>query len=221
MPKRTVLRGARALLGSGLGFSPAELDLLIEGGRIRAIEPAGTQPADEVIDLRGRLLVPGLINGHFHSHEHFHKGRVENRPLELWMHHVRAGLAVELTPRQTYLRTMIGAIEALRSGTTLVVDDLFPGPRLNRTNVEAAFQAYDDIGIRAMIGPSLYNRRTVDNFPFTDECFSENFLRELRAQQIPPEAELFDFYGDLVRGRHPRASRVALVVSVSVPQRCS
>ena len=87
MPKRIVLRGACALVGTDFDFSPAALDVNIEDGRIRSIGPAGTQAADEVIDLRGRLLVPGLINGHFHSHEHFHKGRVENRPLELWMHH--------------------------------------------------------------------------------------------------------------------------------------
>jgi hypothetical protein len=164
MPKRTVLRGARALVGSELDVTPEAIDLLLEDDRIRAIEPAGTQSSDEVIELPGRLLVPGLINGHFHSHEHFHKGRVENRPLELWMHHVRAGLSVELTPQQTYLRTMIGAIEALRSGTTLVVDDLLPGSRINRACLEAAFQAYADIGIRALVGPSLYNRRTVQ-FP--------------------------------------------------------
>ncbi len=221
MPKRTVLRGARALLGRELAFSPDAVDLLVENGRFRAIAPAGSQSGDEVIDLRGRLLVPGLINGHFHSHEHFHKGRVENRPLELWMHYVRAGLTVELTPRQTYLRTMIGAIDALRSGTTLVVDDLLPGPRINRANLDAAFQAYDDIGIRALVGPSLYNRRTIENFPFTDECLPENFLRELRGQPIPSEAELLDLYGELARARHPQNSRVGLVVSVSAPQRCS
>jgi guanine deaminase len=221
MPKRTVLRGARALVGSELDVTPEAIDLLLEDDRIRAIEPAGTQSSDEVIELPGRLLVPGLINGHFHSHEHFHKGRVENRPLELWMHHVRAGLSVELTPQQTYLRTMIGAIEALRSGTTLVVDDLLPGSRINRACLEAAFQAYEDIGIRALVGPSLYNRRTVENFPFIEECFPATLLHDLRAQQIPPERELFELYGELARKRHPKSSRVAVVVSVSAPQRCS
>jgi 5-methylthioadenosine/S-adenosylhomocysteine deaminase len=221
MTKRTVLRGARVLVGAQRDFSLAALDIVIVEGRILAIAPEGTQSADEVIDLTGRLLVPGLINGHFHSHEHFHKGRVENRPLELWMHYVRAGLLVELTPRQIYLRTMIGAIEALRSGTTLVVDDLLPGPHINRANLEAAFQAYEDIGIRAMIGPTLFNRRTVENFPFIDEYLPAGLLRDLRSQQIPSELELLDLYRDLVRERHPRMSRVSIVMSVSAPQRCS
>ena len=121
-----VLRGAYALLGRNFDFAPTQVNLVVEDGRIRSIAPTPAETGDEVVDMRGRLLVPGLINGHFHSHEHFHKGRVENLPLELWMHHVRAGLTVPLTPRQVYLRTMIGAIEALRSGTTTVVDDLIP-----------------------------------------------------------------------------------------------
>jgi guanine deaminase len=34
----------------------------------------------ETIDLTGRLLAAGLINGHHHSHENYHKGR-DNLPL--------------------------------------------------------------------------------------------------------------------------------------------
>src|SRR5262245_28270460 len=133
MTGRIVLRGARALLGEALAFAAAPLDVVIEGDRIASIGPEGSAgPAGEVVDLHGRLLVPGLINGHLHSHEHFLKGRTENLPLEVWMHHGRSGLAVPLTPRQTYLRTLVGAIEALRSGTTTVVDDLALGARVDR-----------------------------------------------------------------------------------------
>jgi guanine deaminase len=221
MPRRVVLRGAFALLGSNFDFKPTQVDLVVEDGRIRSIAPTGAETGDEVVDMRGRLLVPGLINGHFHSHEHFHKGRVENLPLELWMHHVRAGLTVPLTPRQVYLRTMIGAIEALRSGTTTVVDDLIPGPRINRDNLDAVFAAYTEIGIRALVGPSMFNRTTVDNFPFTDESFPSALLAELRKQQIPSQASLLDLYTDLARTRHPRTARVGVVVSVSAPQRCT
>jgi guanine deaminase len=39
-----------------------------------------------------------VINGHFHSSEHFQKGRVENLLLELRMQYMRAPLAAQLTP---------------------------------------------------------------------------------------------------------------------------
>lgn len=45
--------------------------------------------------------------------------------LELWMHFVRPPVPIApLTPDQVYLRMLIGAIEALRIGTTFVVDDV-------------------------------------------------------------------------------------------------
>src|SRR5437773_11317172 len=122
---RTVLRGAYALLGSGFDFERRPLDVLVDGERISAIEPANSiHDAGAVIDLTRHLLVPGFINGHMHSHEHFHRGRTENLPLELWQHYVRSPLPVVLTPGQIYLRTAVGATESLCAGGARVGGDL-------------------------------------------------------------------------------------------------
>src|SRR5262249_58342403 len=85
--------------------------------------PAGVAtPEGEPINLKGRLVTAGLINGHHHSHEGFFKGR--ELPLELWM---RAFKPIALTPRDVYLRTMIGAIEAVRSALTIYLQADSPG----------------------------------------------------------------------------------------------
>lgn len=216
-----ILRGACALIGEGFAFDGKPLDLLIENDRIKSIAPAGSLAGGEVVDLSGRLLAPGLINGHFHSHEHFQKGRIENLPLELWMHYVRTPIPVLLNPRQTYLRTLIGAIEALRSGTTLVLDDLSLGASIDRENLDAVFQAYEDIGIRALVGFAMMNRPIVDNFPFAEEAFSPEMLREMRQLKPPAERDLFGLCEELAKKRHPRSQRVGLVISASAPQRCT
>jgi 5-methylthioadenosine/S-adenosylhomocysteine deaminase len=219
---RTVLRGGLVLGGSDLALTPQPVDIVIEGDRIRSIGASHyVQDQDDVLDMSGRLVVPGMINGHFHSSEHFQKGRVENLPLELWMQYMRAPLAVELTARQTYLRTMIGAIEALRSGTTTVVDDLIPGPRLNQENIKAALQAYKDIGIRALVGFAMFDRAVVDHFPFVDEAFSPAEIARLRALPRPDGMAVVAFCKDLLREHHPRSSRVGVIVSASAPQRCT
>ena len=77
------------------------------------------------------MVTAGLINGHYHCHEGFFKGRDDVLPLELWM---RALKPTDLTPRDVYLRTMIGAIEAVRSGTTTLGDDANVGARSARTS---------------------------------------------------------------------------------------
>ncbi|MEI7443752.1 MAG: amidohydrolase family protein [Burkholderiales bacterium] len=220
--RRILLRGATALLGDTHRHEPRPLDVLVEGGRIAAIEPAGTvADADEVVDLADRLLVPGLVNGHQHSHEHFQRGRTENLPLELWQHLVRTRVPVPLTPRQVYLRTLVGAIESLRTGCTTLVDDFAVGAAVNREAIDAAMQAYEDAGIRALMGFAMMDKPIIDNFPFADDCFPPALAAELRSAPRPTRADYTGAVRDLVRTRHPRESRVGVLVSASAPQRCT
>jgi len=131
-----VMRDAR----SPFDFSPQ--DILVDGERISAIEPSGTiDSADEIVDATGTLAAAGMINGHFHSWDHYIKGRVENLPMELMMPYLRPAKPLQLTDRQVYLRTMAGAIESLRTGATTIVDDMSLGPSLNRGQPDAALRA--------------------------------------------------------------------------------
>ena len=63
------------------------VDVLVDGDRIAAIGPGSPRRADAA-GRRGRdrhLLVPGLINAHFHSPANHLKGSVRSLPLELFM----------------------------------------------------------------------------------------------------------------------------------------
>src|SRR4051812_30258282 len=139
------LTGCSALIGESARYERGPLDIVIRADRIVAVKPSGSPPEGEAIDARNRLVTAGLINGHHHSHEHYYKGRHENQPLELWMNSVRPLDPIPYTPRQIYLRTLIGAIEALRSGTTTLIDDMNASPVLIPEHVEAAYRAYEDI----------------------------------------------------------------------------
>ncbi|MGC3985090.1 MAG: amidohydrolase family protein [Pseudorhodoferax sp.] len=220
--KRTLLRNARVLLGDALALSDGPQDLLVDQGRIAAIAPAGQLgQAEQVVDLTNHLLVPGLVNGHQHSHEHFQRGRTENLPLELWMQLVRTRTPVPLTPRQVYLRTMVGAIESLRTGATTVVDDMALGGLIDRERIAAVLQAYDDAGIRALLGFAMMDKPIVDNFPFLAAHVPPALVAELRAAPRPAGADQLALVRDLARARHPQARRVGVLVSASAPQRCT
>src|SRR3989454_324082 len=218
---RTVLRGAYALLGSGFDFERRPLDVLVDGERISAIEPANSiHDAGAVIDLTRHLLVPGFINGHMHSHEHFHRGRTENLPLELWQHYVRSPVPVVLTPRQIYLRTAIGALESLRTGATCVVDDLAVGGAINRVLVDAVLQAYEDVGVRALVGFAMMDRPLVDTFPFAD-TLPHDLCERLRALPRPTATEYLGLVNEVAATRHPKTRRVGVLVAPSAPRRGS
>jgi 5-methylthioadenosine/S-adenosylhomocysteine deaminase len=220
----TLLRGAVALLGDALAFDARPLDVLVEGGRIAAIEPAGTidaARANSVVALDRRLLVPGLVNGHQHSNEHFQRGRAENLPLELWLQLVRPPLPVALTPRQIYLRTMIGAVESLRTGCTTLVDDFPQAAGIDRAAVDAVLQAYEDAGIRALVGFGMMDRPIVDSLPFVDALVPPALAAQLRAAPRTSADAFETLMRELTAERHPQTRRVGVLVSVSAPQRCS
>jgi 5-methylthioadenosine/S-adenosylhomocysteine deaminase len=219
---RTTLSGCLALLGPEAKLTDGRVDIAIEGGRIAAIEPAGARPAEGVvIDARRHLVTAGLINGHVHSHEHFHKGRYDNLPLELWMNYVRPPTPIPFTPRQVYLRTMIGAIEALRSGATTLCDDMNVAPVLDEANVEAALQAYEDIGIRTYLGITLFDKPFFRGMPYVEEEFPPDLLRELSGGPATAPADILAFVRRLAMTRHPRERRVAVIAAPSAPQRCT
>jgi len=221
MAASLVIRNCLALLGEDAQLTSEPVDIVIKETRIAAVVPAGSGIAESAIDGRNCLVTPGMINGHLHSHEHFQKGRFDNLPLELWMNFVRPPRPVSLTNRQIYLRTLTGAIEALRSGTTTIVDDLNLGANLDRSQLSAVHEAYEDIGVRALVGISMMDRPFFEALPFVEEEFESDLLEELRALPIASAGDLLELAHELAAERHPSINRVGFIVSPSAPQRCT
>ena len=62
---RLLLRGARVMTAAGVEYP--EGDVLIEGDRIAAVGARVAVPADAtVIDVRGKVITPGLVDTHSH-----------------------------------------------------------------------------------------------------------------------------------------------------------
>ncbi len=144
--------------GCDLLVRPGELrsgvDIEISGNRIVSIRPAGelTPPAGaRVIDGRGLLAMPGLVNAHSHSPENCLRGVGEGLVLEPWLLRM-FGSSGLYTPEDHYVNAIAGALEMLLLGVTTVVDHLWMTPP-SLDSVAGAVKAYDEIGIRAGVAP--------------------------------------------------------------------
>jgi 5-methylthioadenosine/S-adenosylhomocysteine deaminase len=210
----------------GTGMS-GPTDLLVEGNRISAIggDARGRASAEaRVIEGRSQhLVVPGLINAHFHSPANHLKASLPSLPLELFMlYESPSDAALAPTPREAYLRTMLGALEMLRTGTTTVQDDAFMMPFPTPDIVDAIMQAYADSGIRASVALDQPELPESDKLPYLD-LIDDPVVRAVIDQQAPMGRDgLLEMYEYLVSTWHgAEGGRLTAAASISAPQRVS
>lgn len=218
-----LIKGAEIIsMAAGQGATPFTGDILIEGDRIAAIGKLDQSRADRVIDGRGRLVMPGLINGHLHTPEALFKGRYDNMPLEIWMLYAYPILGAQvLSPRMVYLRTALCAIESLKSGTTCVTDDVYESPHQTPEQLEAVFQAYEDVGLRATISGHIVDRPFLDTIPFARELVPAALQAEADALGTADGALWLERCRHALATLHGRAGRLNFMVAPSAPQRCT
>lgn len=199
-------------------------DLRVSQGRILQIaQRLVPQPQDEVIPGNGNLLMPGLINGHFHSAVNHMKGRLPSLPLEIFMLYECPELEVlRPTPREAYLRTMLGCIEMLRSGTTSVQDDCFFVPAPEPDIIDAVAQAYEDSGMRARLALDQPELSELEKLPFLQDILPADLRRSLSEPSGVAVPRLLEVYDHLIDRWHGAANgRIKAAVSCSAPQRVS
>jgi 5-methylthioadenosine/S-adenosylhomocysteine deaminase len=151
-----VIRGCDVLVAPGRPLRE-DVDLVVGRGRVAAISPSPTLPHQvgegEILDGRGLLAIPGLVNAHTHSPENPLRGAGEGLPLEPWLC-LMFSIGGDYTPQDHYACALAGAVEMLRCGTTAVVDHLWTTPPSVEA-VEAALRAYRDAGMRAAVAPMM------------------------------------------------------------------
>ncbi|SIT01652.1 5-methylthioadenosine/S-adenosylhomocysteine deaminase [Roseivivax lentus] len=201
----------------------ATTELLVQGGSIAATAPQAVPDNARVIEGNGDLLMPGLINAHFHSSVNHMKGRLPCLPLELFMLYESPALdTLRPTPRQAYLRTMLGCIEMLRAGTTAVMDDCFFVPEPTPEIIDAVAQAYTDSGIRATLALDEPELSELEKLPFLEEIAPEALQAGLGRRPRLSAQDLLGLYDHLIGKWHgTEDGRIGAAVSCSAPQRVS
>ena len=146
--RRLILKGATIVtMDDDLGdFRSA--DLLIENDRIAAVGPALPEEGAEPVHMRGRILIPGLVNAHMHTWQTGLRGIAANWTLLEYFRWMHAGLATRFTPDDIGIATLVGAYNQLNCGTTTLADWCHNNPTPDHT--DAAIDALTESGIRAV-----------------------------------------------------------------------
>jgi guanine deaminase len=164
MTRRTVIRGGLVLLPNG---EAAPRDILVEDGRIAALEPRGVAVSDdtEAVSANDRLLIPGLVNAHTHSHGALNRGAVDDR-LSLEMFLTGAGASARSRRLEDkYLSAALSAAEMIRKGCTACFDLTVEIPQPSEEGISAVASAYRDAGMRAVVAPMIADRTIYQALP--------------------------------------------------------
>ena len=165
--------------------------------------------ADEVIDAENYILMPGMINSHYHSYTNLFKGTVNDLPLELWtLYTVAYGHALE--DEDVYYAVLLGCIEMMKAGVTSCLDHF---PHIGRS--AAALSAYEESGMRIAFAPMMHD---VPDEVFFGLNLPESLRTESKAKS--PE-EMRSFYQTLLSNWHNREGRIEIQLGPNAPQRCS
>jgi 5-methylthioadenosine/S-adenosylhomocysteine deaminase len=136
-----------------------EADTLLENGAVaiagNSIVAAGSSAdfagcaSKTVIDARGGIIMPGLVNTHTHAAMTCFRGLADDLDLMTWLNDHIFPAEAKLTSERVYAGALLACAEMILSGTTCFADMyLFE---------DAVAQAAKDAGMRAVVGEVLYD----------------------------------------------------------------
>jgi cytosine/adenosine deaminase-related metal-dependent hydrolase len=176
-----------------------DVALAVEGSTIAAIGPSETilkkYPGADVYDGRGRALVPGLINCHAHLAATLARGFNEDFGFPN-----SARLSVQpnslLQGEEATLMVTIGALEAIRTGTTTMVE--------NSGGIGRHAAALAKTGLRCVFAESVRDSENVAG-PMSPEGLAKSvaptFSPKLRDEGMQHIEELFSKWHGANQGR--------------------
>ena len=158
-PVRAARQGADLCLRGGTVLTMGEGREIIDDGvvmtagdRICHVGPAAAAPVPgpdtEVIDCRGHLILPGLVNAHTHLPMSLFRGLADDLPLHVWLErHMFPAEARFMTPDSVRAATRLSVVEMLLGGTTTCADGYF--------HEDAVWEAALELGIRAVLAQGV------------------------------------------------------------------
>jgi cytosine/adenosine deaminase-related metal-dependent hydrolase len=165
--------------------------LYIEGNRIVAVGPSAELPdtADEVLDLRGHLVIPGLVNTHHHMYQSLTRAvpAAQNAELFGWLTSLYR-IWAHLTPEMIEVSTLTAMAELLQSGCTTSSDHLYIYPNGSRLD--------DSIGAAQRIGMRFHASRGAMSVGQRDGGLPPDSVVEREPDILRDTQRLIDAYHD-------------------------
>jgi len=161
----------------------------IDGDTLVAIGPTdqvrSAYRGRQELNLRGYMVLPGLVNTHTHAAMSCLRGLGDDLPLQRWLHEVIfPAEARHVNPEFVYWGTLLAAVEMLQNGVTTFCDGYF--------FEESAARAVEQAGARAILGQGLLDFPSPDlPDPSRSRRRAEEFLQSFPRGETRLRPSLF------------------------------
>jgi 5-methylthioadenosine/S-adenosylhomocysteine deaminase len=228
-----LIRGGRVYDHDGDIDDPPVRDILIRGSRIASVTSAdedvelkediarraAVSDEAQVIEARGKLVVPGFVNAHYHSYDVLAKGLLEDMPFDVWALHSQPAYFGRRSKAEIRARTLLGALECLRNGITTLQDMNSLVPQDEET-LDIILAAYAEIGIRVVFSIAVRDVAALDIAPFLPADVPETVMALIRGAPKDARDEIA-FVEHQIKRLAPLPPRLSWGLSPSGPQRSS
>lgn len=136
-------------------------DILIENNIIKEIEKDIEIDADEKINAKNMLVMPGLVNTHTHLAMSIFRGYKDDRKLMDWLENAIFPVEDKLQPDDIYWNSYLSCLEMIKSGTTTCNDMYF--------GMNKVIEAIEATGLRAVVAWCLTDDSIRDKIERTRE----------------------------------------------------
>lgn len=172
-------------------FFPSQVisgvDVVIENEFIKEVGKniAGKYKAEKIIDATNKIVAPGIVCAHNHFYSALARGILADiKPStdfisilkNLWWRLDRA-----LDEESLYYSGLIGALEAIKSGTTSVIDH-HASPSLIKGSLSILQKSFEQIGLRGILAYEITDR---NGLPGMQEGIEESatFLQKIKNEK--------------------------------------
>jgi 5-methylthioadenosine/S-adenosylhomocysteine deaminase len=153
--------------------------VVVRNGVIESLNPTKLPPEiTNIYDATDRLIMPGLVNTHSHLAMALLRGWAESVNLDGFLERVWAAEGAIMDKETCALGTELGAGEAIKSGTTTVLDMYL--------NPDATHSAALKVGIRHVTGPIFFDFPGLDGLEWNQRIeFGRQWPEILKAMGGP------------------------------------
>ena len=204
-PTDVLITGATVVTLDGALGTLEDGAVAVQGGRIAAVGPSADLAREhtdsEVIDGRGKAVLPGFINSHTHTVLLVLRGTVEDMAGDAIFGYMTP-ISFAMTPDERAAVARLGCLEGILSGTTTMVEPF--------RHVAGYAQGMVDTGLRLYLSENAADALTLKirhGVYEYDRAFGQEFLDRT--------IELIE------RFHHTRGGRVHCQISAHAPDVCS